>query len=140
MYSRRIVMKRAKEYQMKYINNLTKKKDIANEKDQNLTKNDQLMYFSFFMQAFELVTVIVIFSYFCGIFWYLICEILLDFYDNQPLDIRSSEINSIKPYNFITDSSHDLIDKSAIVACISVFYFLMTSLTTVGLGDYHPVQ
>jgi hypothetical protein len=33
-----------------------------------------------------------------------------------------------------------LIDKSAGEACITVVYFLMTSLTTVGLGDYHPVQ
>ena len=33
-----------------------------------------------------------------------------------------------------------LIDKSAYIACVTVVYFMMTSLTTVGLGDWHPVQ
>lgn len=67
------------------------------------------------------------------------CEMVLDFYINYPLDIKSSEVNAVEPFNFITASPHLLIDKTPMIACISVFYFLMTSLTTVGLGDYHPV-
>ena len=103
------------------------------------------MYLSFFMSAMELVVTIFIFSYFCGIAWYLGCELMLDFIYDLPLNIVAKDVDQD---NFITTmlpyatdkSPMGLIDKDAVTACITVVYFLMTSLTTVGLGDYHPVQ
>lgn len=104
------------------------------------------MYLSFFFSAFELVVEIFVFSFYCGIFWYVGCEMILDFINDYPLGIKAADITNTDP-NFITvnlpwvDKGRlGLIDKDAYTACITVVYFLMTSLTTVGLGDYHPVQ
>jgi len=106
------------------------------------------MYLSFFVSAFELVVKILIFSYFCGIGWYLGCEIILDFVNDYPLETKSATLSEASPKNFITNNLPyvqegqyvALIDKDPYVACVTVVYFLMTTLTTVGLGDYHPVQ
>ena len=54
--------------------------------------NDQIFYLSFFLSAMELVITIFIFSYYCGILWYLGCESMLDFYYDLPLDITAKEV------------------------------------------------
>lgn len=61
----------------------------SEDKNQNLTQNDMIMYFSFFIEAMELVFSIFIFSYFCAIFWYLGCEMILDFVNDRSLDITA---------------------------------------------------
>ena len=105
------------------------------------------MYLSFFYSGLELVGTIFIFSYYCGIAWYLGCEIILDFEMDIPLGSQSMVIDKGMD-NFITHqlwytsdkNPKGLIDKDAYSACVTVVYFLMTSLTTVGLGDFHPTQ
>ena len=95
-------MKYAKDAQMRYIRAFIERdqklpiqeasKRLYEQKNQNLTRNDQIMYLSFFMSAMELVVTIFIFSYFCGIAWYLGCELMLDFIDDLPLKTKAVDL------------------------------------------------
>ena len=68
-------------------------------KNDNLTKNDQIMYFSFFISGMELVITIFIFSYYCGIFWYIGCEMILDFINGYDLSITAHQIEIMDKTN-----------------------------------------
>ena len=51
----------------------------ANSKLENNTKNDWIMFISFFVKLTELVTLIFTTSYFFLILWVLLCEFIEDF-------------------------------------------------------------
>lgn len=59
-----------------------------------------------------------------GIFWYIIVEI-----EYQTIDNENEE-------NFFI--LYELDKKLAYESCIALTYFSLTSLSTIGLGDYHP--
>jgi hypothetical protein len=61
-------------------------------------------------------------SFFVGIFWYIYCDFTKD---------------PLQP-NFIDDNGFDSM--SHMKKIITLSYFAFTSLSTVGLGDYHPIS
>ena len=66
------------------------------------------------------------------------CELILDFKENIPLNEPNSEIEGRGIDNFII--VHKLHSKSVYWVNVTMAYFAFTSLTTVGFGDYHPTQ
>jgi len=78
-----------------------------------------------------------IYSYIMGMAWYIICNQARELSDNAE-DIR---------VNFFTDNGLHVADGSGyrtdgrpyIEQTIIALYFGLTTLSTVGLGDYHPL-
>ena len=94
------------------------------------------MLIGFALKLNELITGIFLLSYYIGIFWIIMCESYEDFveetqYKNHP---NLSELDD----NFLT--YYNLHMKNATELVIISTYFSLTSLTTVGLGDYRPVN
>ena len=94
------------------------------------------MYVGFFLKINELMTLIFLFSYYIGIFWIVMCELHEDFvndtnYKTHP-DVDSLDVNFLTFYK--------LHEKDAIDLVIISTYYSLTSLTTIGLGDYRPTN
>ena len=75
-------------------------------------------------------------SYFFGILFYGMCEAILDFQDNIPLNESDADIEGRGVKNFII--FYKLHSKSVYWTNITMAYFAFTSLSTTGFGDYHP--
>ena len=94
------------------------------------------MYVGFFLKINELMTGIFFFSYFLGIMWIIMCEL----HEDYVLDVNFKthpDVDSLEP-NFIT--YFNLQHKSATDLVIITTYFSLTSLTTIGLGDFRPTN
>jgi len=72
------------------------------------------------LRTLLLIIFILCFSYFTGLFWFLFCDL------------------TGKHDSFIY--ANDLDGKTNYDKMILLTYFAFTTLSTVGLGDYHPVQ
>jgi len=124
-----------KKIQMKYIQNLINKhKELADDKYQDLTKNNSIMFISFLIKLTELVSLIFTVSYLFA----LLCIILCELVEDMILDVNFTilEVAEEYPNNFFTYYTLDSFNNAHIF--LKVFYFAFTSLTTVGFGDFHP--
>jgi len=84
----------------------------------------------------ELMTGIFLFAYFIGILWIIMCEVFEDFVHD--VNYRTHPDVSELSENFIT--YYNLEHKDAVELVIISTYFSLTSLTTIGLGDFRPVS
>jgi len=90
---------------------------------EDATKIGQIMYISKFLRASQFILIISCTSYFTGMLWYMKCEMS---YKADPHE------NFLASFNLKTMLNWD--------KAITMTYFMFTSLSTVGLGDYHPIS
>lgn len=96
--------------------------------DHNWTHN--LVILNFSLKIFKLMVYIFNISYFLGFFWYIFCDEML------PTDIENESNYFIT--NFDVDERHEETDRSNSETGILLVYYMFTSLSTVGFGDFHP--
>ena len=65
-----------------------------------------------------------------GIFWYIFCDLTYQSEEEIALSADPSSTNFFNAFSLKEKSNWDKL--------ISLYYFTFTSLSTVGLGDYHP--
>ena len=108
------------------------------EEDSNyidfLQLNRQLYIINRF-QMFKLSLTILGVSYFIGIFWYTICDLrriskYVEF--NRPDEV------SFITQNFEIEGDHFTRSFDNQDRAIAIMYYALTTLSTVGFGDYHP--
>ena len=84
---------------------------------------EMILFATKLFKAFKLILTILCLSFFCGILWYAQAEML------------SSQVTE---HNFVT--KYELDEKSGYETTVTMTYFIFTSLSTVGLGDLHPIS
>ena len=131
-------MHNVKLYQMNLIEDMIKNDPKrANNTIEDITKNETILFISFLVKLFELITLIFTFAYFFASLWIILCEFVEDFI----LNIEFSDVNLVNKFTkdyFIP--YYDLQYEEDNLVLLKVFYFAFTSLTTVGFGDYHPIS
>ena len=75
-------------------------------------------------------------TYFTGIFFLALCEMVHDFLENIEVEDFLDQSYDNRPDMFI--DTFGFYSNSRKENLIIVFYFAFTSLSTVGFGDYHP--
>ena len=94
------------------------------------------MYVGFALKINELMTCIFLFSYYIGIMWIVMCELHEDFINDANYkthhDVSELEDNFLTHYKLHEMNAPNLVIIST--------YFSLTSLTTIGLGDYRPIN
>ena len=110
---------------------------LAEDKDQDNNKIQDILMVSYAIKIFKLVVVICNITYLTGVIWLILCEFLLDFkYDisNTPesWEFYETEYEDtfINQYATMYNTPKENI--------IIVVYFAFTSLSTVGFGDFNP--
>lgn len=92
----------------------------SSSRDERIVAQYMLMYF---YKIFRLIIIAIIITYFLGCFWYLI---------SNELNPNGTKMTFVK--------SFDLEDKDNFSKLIIACYFALTTLSTVGYGDYYPLS
>jgi hypothetical protein len=80
------------------------------------------------IRLFELVMQILFFSYFVGLIYYTFCDFVNDKWGKEDAyDLK----------DFIHEKGIDELD--AYHRTVAITYYAITTLSTVGFGDFHPV-
>lgn len=79
----------------------------------------------------RLLLILVLFSYFIGLIWYLYVNCVEQFVRDVEKNFKGDE-----KISFIAENSLEKEDPWTIT--IIVVYFALTTMSSVGLGDYHP--
>lgn len=89
-----------------------------------------LVIFNFSLKVFKLMVIIFNISFFFGFFWFIFCdEMMPDHEDNESGYFIS---------NFQMYEDHSVESRSDSETGIILVYYMFTSLSTVGFGDFHP--
>jgi len=121
-------------YISKNLDAICQDENKKNDTLENHTNIDKVLWFKYTFKTIKLLSIIILVSYFLGIFFYIFIEItsVKDYQDNHDDDISES----LKRNDFISSfgfSSESITRKTTIM-----IYYSFTSLSTVGFGDYHP--
>ena len=102
---------------------------VALDKTKNRTYSSQMVYALQILKVIESFVLLLSFSYFVGIGWFIAC----DLFDNELDDLSDNKLDSsfLRVYNL--DVKH-----GTLLVVYSMTYFMSTTLMTIGLGDFHP--
>ena len=100
-----------------------------------------MLYLGFGLKTFKLVVIIFNFSYFLGMLWYIVADIIersvlayREWYVQSYGSLGPVNTEFFMAYNNLDgDETYDTIEKT-----ILIVYFSFTSLSTVGFGDFNP--
>jgi hypothetical protein len=82
------------------------------------------------IRLFELVMQILLFSYFVGLIYYVFCDFVNDKWGKE--DDHAHDLK-----DFIHEKGID--ELNAYDRTVAITYYAITTLSTVGFGDFHPV-
>lgn len=103
---------------------------------QDNNKITLILYLRNIFKTVRLVLIILFASYFLGMFWYIYCDLTRLYIDDDTTD-------KFIDYFFIMPEGADPFNDPALAdyklkAAIIMTYYAFTTLSTVGLGDFHP--
>ena len=106
--------------------------EIANSTDQDLTGTEKILWLSFTLKVLKLLILISSISYFFAMSFKIVMEVQEDF-----AGWNFDEENGIETPEHFYDY-FKLEEQTNFNSMLILMYFSMTSLTTIGLGDYTP--
>ena len=92
----------------------------------------QLLVISF--KITQLVVLILSCSFFLGIFWIIICRDIFDWENTEDYDVYNQSNSFYSYYGFIDDLQKD----RNFDAMTKLIYWALTTLSTIGYGDFLP--
>ena len=128
------IMSVFKNYYLKKVKNIIKNDPArANNMLEDNNNITTLLMIYYAVQITRLVLIILNVSFFLGIFWYITCDLMRDF-KAEGLEDKDPAVYNVE--NFI--EYNELQEKTTILRTIIMMYYMFTSLSTVGFGDFHP--
>lgn len=110
---------------------------FANNKIENKNPVESIMFSGYMLKTLQLTILIVNISYILGMLFFILCEFIQDFvYDVDYHLLPEEDIAVFEPENFI--QYFELYKKTPGENGVIMTYYMFTSLSTVGFGDYHP--
>ena len=110
--------------------------ELNNNLDVDSNKLEEMLLLNYFLKILKLVIIILNLSYLFGVFWMCLCEAVLDFQFDIDIDTYVNNDFVEEPDLFL--NYFEIYKKSEYETLIITTYFAFTSLSTVGLGDFHP--
>ena len=115
-----------------YLKSATEKKlqgdaDLASSQIEDFNNIERLIKISTMLKTFQLIVYLLCGSYLTGLFWYIFCKFV------TPQAAESGELSFNESFDLGSDGEQEQI-------LVKLTYFAFTSLSTVGLGDMHPIS
>ena len=109
---------------------------LANNTEIDNNNITTLMIIRYLMKIVRLVLIIMNISFFLGLFWWIICDLIrmIKLSANPDYYKQNAAVYNIE--NFI--NYNDLDTNNSGFNTVVLMYYAFTSLSTVGFGDYHP--
>ena len=107
--------------------------DPVNKDNMDIDNNNimSILIISYFFKTFKVIAVVLTMSYFIGMFWYIFCDLSLQY----PTPLGE---NGLPTQNDGFIKEYALDERTPFERTIVVMYFAFTTLSTVGFGDYTP--
>ena len=110
---------------------------FANNMIEPMNPVESLMFSGYMLKSLQLTIILVNISYIMGMLFFILCEAVQDYhYDVNYQEMAEEDIENFEPENFI--QYFQLYSKTAGENSVIMTYYMFTSLSTVGFGDYHP--
>lgn len=93
------------------------------------------LFFVYFYRVFESIVIVMSCSYFCGVGWRIFTTIYIDYEKNKDIDVYNGQDTFYTYYDFVDE---DGIHMQEPIQFSIYFYYAITTLSTVGYGDYSP--
>lgn len=130
-------MRHIKQYTLGKIKKVIRKHpNRAKDKTINHNHIQRIVLTSYIVRTLKLLIITCSFSYFFGLFWYIFCDIRLILQKRDTSLFDKDFFGENEDENFLV--YFQLYNKSVSENLITMTYFAFTTLTTVGLGDFHP--
>ena len=128
-------MMEVKNIQKRCLNkNIAENEDFANNIEQDLCKVKEILIFSYILKILKLLIIIAC----IGFFWAMIFQVIIQIEDDiWGADEIAKDNCSTDPAQGYFTYCYGLQDKTVYEVVVILFYFSFTTLSTVGLGDYH---
>ena len=117
--------------QKKHIQKLIKNSEYASNQIIDSAKMSQIMLITEILKTIRLMIIISYVSYFSGLIWYVVSE--LTFLRSQDSEGANDQEFFVHEYGLAENSDN-------FENAIALAYFAFTTLSTVGLGDFHPLS
>lgn len=125
-------------YKVKQLKRIQKKiemnENIKNDRENDHTNLNSIIYLGVVLKLTELLTLIFFLSYFCAVIWLVICELQYEY------SVQSDYIWANDNFFVYYRIGPDFNKYSKIQTVIIAFYFMNTSLSTIGFGDFKPIS
>jgi hypothetical protein len=108
---------------------------FANNSLENNNPVEKIMFIGYMLKTLQLTIILANLSYFMGMLFFIFCELIQDFHYDVDYNDHPDPYN-YEYENFI--SYNALFDKTPAENSVIMTYYMFTSLSTVGFGDYHP--
>ena len=82
----------------------------------------------YILKTIKLIITILIISFYCGIFFFIWCDLTQDFDKDGGTE------------SILFHAGSPIFEKSHLEATLAMMYWAFTTLSTVGLGDYYPMS
>lgn len=110
--------------------------ELNNNLDLDSNKLEEMLMLSYVLKISKLIIIILNLSYVFGVFWMTLCEAVFDFQFDIDIEAYLNNDYDDEPDLFL--NYFELYKKTEYEGLIISTYFAFTSLSTVGLGDFHP--
>lgn len=100
------------------------------------TQINRLMIISYILRTVKLIVIIVNISFFFGIIWLIYCELANQIHMRRT---NLTDLNAVISSEFYL-TEFGIKEKESVEQALIVMYFAFTSLSTVGFGDFYPVN
>lgn len=131
-----VLMSHVKAYYNRRLARIVKIEELRNNIEIDQNKVDEIIVIGFVVKIIKLIIVIFCIAWFMGIIYYIYCDIANDFY--LVGDTSKPHENFIG--NYFNQAYEGQSAWSNKERALGILYFLFTTLSTVGFGDFHPIN
>ena len=115
--------------------------DLSHEINEDLIYITRKIYIRNLFKIIRLILQILFIVYFLGQYWFIFVDVFNSIHENEMFDAAENYYNEEDDHApfFFKNKKWDISRNSGGMQTITAMYYALTTLSTTGLGDFHPI-